>query len=351
MQKLPSETERKLVTLSIATTDNSYGKEPEKRTMEEYLKYGFINLNKPQGPTSYGAVARVKRILGVKKAGHGGTLDSNVSGVLPVALEESTKVLGSLLSAGKEYVGMMHIHEEVDEERIKAVFSEFEGDIIQRPPVRSSVKRQLRKRRIYYLEFFGKDGKDGKDVQFRVGCEAGTYIRKLCNDIGEVLGTGAHMVELRRTKSGSLTDDNMVTLDGLRNASTLWKEKGVEEGLRKVIMPVEKVVSFLPKVIVRDSAVDAICHGAPLAVPGITMLDTQLEKGKIATVLTLKGELVATGIAMKDTAEILSEGKGIAVKTDRVLMKLGTYPKFQKRCVNDDGPAGNRTPVSGSEAR
>ncbi len=338
MQKLPSETERKLVTLSIATTDSGYGKEPEKRTMEEHLKYGFVDLNKPQGPTSYGAVVRVKKILGIKKAGHGGTLDSNVSGVLPVALEESTKVLGSLLTAGKEYVGMMHIHEEVDEEKIKAVFSEFECEIIQRPPVRSSVKRQLRKRRIYYLEFLGKDG---RDVQFRVGCEAGTYIRKLCNDMGEVLGTGAHMVELRRTKSGSLTEDNMVTLDDLRDAYTLWKEKGIEEGLRKVIMPVEKVVSFLPKVIVRDSAVDAICHGAPLAVPGITMLDTRLENGKIATVLTLKGELVATGIAMKDTAEILSEGKGIAVKTDRVLMKPGTYPKYQKRHTNDDGPAGN----------
>ncbi len=328
MQKLPSETERKLITLSRATTDKSFGKEPEKRSIEEHIRYGFINLDKPRGPTSHEVVAWVKKILEIKKAGHGGTLDPKVSGVLPIALEESTKVLGSLLRAGKEYVCVMRLHGDAEEEKIKKVFSEFTGEIIQRPPVRSSVKRQLRKRKIYYLEFLERDG---RDVLFKVGSEAGTYIRKLCHDMGEVLGTGAHMIELRRTKSGNLTEDDIVTLHDLKDAYIFWKENGIEEFLRKTIIPVERVVNFLPSVVVRDSAVDALCHGAPLAVPGIARVDAKLEKGQLVTVMTLKGELIATGIAQMDTAEILSEGKGISVKTDRVIMKPGTYPKFWKK--------------------
>lgn len=326
--RLPSEKERKLIVLSRAITDEKYGKRPEERSVEELIKYGFVNIDKPRGPTSHEVVAWVKNILEIKKAGHGGTLDPKVSGVLPIALEESTKVIGSLLSAGKEYIAVMRLHGDVGEEKIREVFEEFTGDIIQRPPVRSSVKRALRKRRIYYLDFLEKEG---RDVLFRVGCEAGTYIRKLCHDMGEVLGVGAHMIELRRTKSGSLTEENITTLHDLKDAYIFWKEHGIEEFIREVIIPVERVVGFLPRVVIKDGAVDAICHGAPLAIPGISKVDAEINKGDTVAIFTLKGELVAIGRAEMETKEILTAEKGIAVKTDRVLMKPGTYPRSWKR--------------------
>ncbi len=327
MSSLPSERERKLVVRSRAKTSPEYGKPPEERTIEEHLRYGIINLDKPRGPTSHEVVAWVKRLLEVKKAGHGGTLDPQVSGVLPVALEKSTRVLQVLLTGGKEYVGVMRLHADAGEDRVREVFAEFTGKIVQRPPVRSAVKRSLRVRRVYYLELLEMDG---RYVLFRVGCEAGTYIRKLCHDIGEVLGTGAHMTELRRTKSGCFSAEDAVTLHDVCDAYHFWKEEGDERLLRRVVRCVEEGVRHLPKVVVRDSAVDALGHGAALAVPGVVKLDAEIRKGDVVGVFTLKGELIALGIAEMDTTAMLTSERGIAVKIDRVLMQPGTYPRAWK---------------------
>ena len=109
--------------------------------------------------------------------------------------------------SGKEYICVMKLHGDSNEGQIKQVLSEFEDEIYQRPPLRSSVKRQLRTRRIYYIDYIETDG---RNVLFKVACEAGTYIRKLCFDIGEILGVGAHMQELRRTRSGSFTETSQL---------------------------------------------------------------------------------------------------------------------------------------------
>lgn len=328
MGKLPFEKERKLITRRRAETDERFGKRPEERSVEEHIKYGIINLDKPRGPTSHEVVAWVKKILNVKKAGHGGTLDPKVSGVLPIAIEESTKIVQTILPAAKEYVCVMHLHGDVEKRDIKRVFKEFEGEIIQRPPIKSAVKRRLRTRRIYYLELI--EFKE-KDVLLRVGCDAGTYIRKLCHDIGEVLGCGAHMKELRRTKSGSFTEETLVTLHDVVDAYKFWKDYGKEEYIKKVVRPVEEALIYTPKVVIRDSAVDAICHGADLAIPGIVKVDSEIEIGDLVGIFTLKGELVAIGEALMDTKTILMEDYGIAVKTKRVLMKPSTYPRMWKR--------------------
>jgi H/ACA ribonucleoprotein complex subunit 4 len=328
MSRLPSEAERKLITCARAKTSAKFGKRPSERTIEEHITYGFVNLDKPRGPTSHEVVAWVKRILGVRKAGHGGTLDPKVSGVLPIGLEKSTRILQALLPAGKEYVCVMRLHGEVSESRLEEVFAEFTGKIVQRPPVKSAVKRQLRTRKIYYLELLELDA---RDVLFRVGCEAGTYIRKLCHDMGEVLGVGAHMLELRRTKSGSFTEETSVTLHDLCDAYHFWREDGDERFLRKAILPVEHAVKHLAQVVVRDSAVDALCHGADLAIPGIAKVDSELNPGDLVAMFTLKGELIALGKARLDTKTILTENSGIAVKTTRVLMSPGTYPRAWKR--------------------
>lgn len=325
MGKLPFEIERKLIVKNKVSRSSKFGKKPEERSVEELIKYGVINLDKPSGPTSHEVVAWIKDILNLEKAGHGGTLDPKVTGVLPVALEESTKIVQSLLPAGKEYVCVMRLHANADEKRINQICKEFEGDIIQRPPIKSAVKRQLRTRRIYYIDVLEIEG---RDVLFKVGCEAGTYIRKLCHDLGEALGYGAHMLELRRTKSGSFTEESAVSLHDVIDAYAFWNEKGIEELIRKVILPVEKAVEYLPKITTRNSAVDAICHGAYLAIPGIVKLDADIHKDDPVAIFTLKEELVAIGKARMDTKAMLINDTGIAVKTKRVVMKPGTYPKM-----------------------
>ena len=327
MGKLPSEVKRKLVTRDKASTDPDFGKIPEERSLEEYIKYGMINLDKPSGPTSHEVVFWVKDILGLKRAGQGGTLDPKVTGVLPVALEESTKIARAFLLAGKEYVCLMRLHDDANKNRIKRVLEEFTGEIYQRPPVKSAVKRQLRTRTIYYMNLLEVDG---RDVLFKVGCEAGTYIRKLCYDLGEIVGCGAQMLELRRTKNGSFTEENAVTLHDVIDAYAFFKENGTDKYLKEAILPAERAIDFLPKVIVRDGAADAVCHGADLAVPGISKLDTDINVGDLTAMFTLKEELIGLGKAVMDTKTMLIEDSGISINTKRVIMKPGTYPRMWK---------------------
>jgi len=249
-----------------------------------------------------------------------------VTGILPIALEEATKVVQALLLSGKEYVCVMRLHSQVSEDRIKAVLDEFCGTIYQRPPVRASVKRRLRTRKIYYLNLLEMDG---KNVLFRVGCEAGTYIRKLCHDLGEVLGCGSHMRELRRTKAGPfLEDEGLVTLHDISFMFTLWQETNDEGMLRKFIYPMEKALKALPKIYIRDSTVDALCHGAHLAAPGVLSLETGIKPKDAVSIFTQKGEAVSLARALASTEEILKMDHGLVAKTQRVLMPRGSYPKM-----------------------
>jgi len=249
-----------------------------------------------------------------------------VTGVLPVALQDATKVIQALLSAGKEYVGVMKAHTDVSEERVRNVLQEFQGNIYQRPPIRASVKRRVRVRKIYYLNLLEVDG---RDILFEVGCEAGTYIRKLVHDVGEALGCGAHMHELRRVRAGPFTEnENMVTLHDVTYFFSLWQETEDERLLRKFIMPMERALDLLPRIYVRDSAVDAVCHGAHLTAPGVVSLETGIETGSMVAVLTLKEEAVALAKSMASTEQILKMDHGIVARNTRVLMPRGFYPKL-----------------------
>lgn len=253
--------------------------------------------------------------------------DPKVTGVLPVALEDATKVVQALLLSGKEYVCVMRLHGDVSKVRVKEVLKEFHGTIYQRPPVRSSVKRQLRVRTIYYLDLLETEG---RNVLFKVGCEGGTYIRKLCYDIGEVLGCGAHMQELRRTRAGPFTEDTsngFVTLHEVAYLAGRWRETGDENALRQFIQPMEKALTLIPKIFARDSAVDALCHGASLTAPGVVSIETGIEAGSIVAVFTLKGEAVAIARALASTDGVLAAERGFVAKTLRVLMARGTYPR------------------------
>ncbi len=244
-------------------------------------------------------------------------------------LNRAVKVLPVLLKEDKEYVAVMRLHGDVSEEELRKVVKMFEAPIYQRPPLRSAVKRAVRIRRIYKIDVLEISG---RDVLLYVWCEAGTYIRKLCHDIGEILGVGAHMQELRRIRSGSLSEkEGLVTLHDVVDAYHFWKENGDEEAMKKVILPVEKAVEHLPKIVIRDSAVDAICHGAPLAAPGILRLDSKIRVGDYVAIFTLKGELVAIGEAQMRSEQMVVAKRGIAVKPRFVVMKPGTYPPMWKK--------------------
>ncbi len=232
----------------------------------------------------------------------------------------------ALLITGKEYVCVTRLHSEVSVDRLKAVLNEFQGTIYQRPPVRASVKRRLRTRRIYYLNLLEVNG---RNVLFKVGCEAGTYIRKLSYDIGEALGCGAHMRELRRTRAGPFVEDEgLVTLHDISYFYSQWQETRDENKLREFIQPMENSLKLLPKIYIRDSAVGAVCHGANLAAPGVLSLETKIEPNDMVLVATQKGEAVALSKALASTEEILRVNHGLVAKTQRVLMPRGAYPKM-----------------------
>jgi len=328
MQKIlvPWEIKRKLVVKAEEETDPRYGHTPKERPIQDYIRFGIINLDKPPGPSSHEVTAWIKRILGMERAGHGGTLDPKVTGILPIALQEASRTLQALLLSGKEYVCVTRLHSEVNEDKIRTVLNEFQGVIYQRPPLRASVKRQLRTRKIYYINLLEIND---RNILFQVACEAGTYIRKLSHDIGEAIGCGAHMQELRRTRSGPLTEETkLVTLHDISYYQTRWKETQDPKWLREFIQPMENALQLLPKITIRDSAVDAICHGADLAAPGVLNLQTDINPKAIVLIQTQKNEAVSIAKATKTTKEILEMDHGIVAKTERVLMPRGTYPKI-----------------------
>ena len=323
MGTLPFEAEtRNIIFRKEADTNPNLGCNPAERKTEDILNYGIVNIDKPKGPTSHMVSDYVQKILHIDKAGHSGTLDPAVTGVLPTALGRGTRIVSTLLSAGKEYIAIMHLHEGVDEKILKKTIDEhFLGPIRQMPPIKSAVKRQWRTRSVYYLDILEIEG---QDVLFKVGTEAGTYIRKLIHDIGQKLKIGAHMAELRRTKAGPFTEETAFTMHEITDAYYFWKEEQNDKFLRKVIQPVENGTAHLKKIWVFDTTVDSMCHGSDLKVPGISKLHDSIQKDDAVAIMTLKNELVALGKAQMTSADMIKE-RGIAATTDKVFMLPGIY--------------------------
>jgi len=307
------------------TLPDKWGKRPSDRSVGELLNAGVIALDKPQGPTSHQVTAWARNSLHAESISHGGTLDPYVSGVLPICLGKAVRLTDVVLSSDKEYVCLMRLHKDVEKDKIIKTMGRFAGKIYQMPPVRSAVKRQLRIRTINELEVIEIKG---REVLFRASCDAGTYIRTLCTDVGEALGCGANMTELRRTRSGAMKEDSAATLQDITDAYIFWQQMGKERWLRSLLMPIEVLVEPLPKVIVKPTAVDAICHGADLNVQGIHMLDDDIRKNALAALMTARGELIAIGKMAMSTSRIISSDQGKAVDVDRVFMDRGHYPKM-----------------------
>ena len=316
---------KNLVKVDDDITNDNYGHYPDRRPIESLLYYGLVLVDKPAGPTSHEVVAWVKRVLEIEKAGHSGTLDPGATGLLPVGLGEGTKALSVLLLGPKEYYALARLHSHVSDDRLKRVMHEFTGELYQRPPQRSSVRRVTRVRTVY--EFDHLENYD-RLVLMRILCQAGTYIRKIIYDIGEVLSPGATMVELRRTRVSNLSEQSgMVRLHDLADAFSRYKESKDDGKLRRLIIPIEHCLEGIRGVTVRDTAVDALCHGAPLAVPGMVAVPGDLRVGELVGVYTLKGEIVGLGQAAMTKDEIEQNARGIAFVMKRIIMKPNTYPK------------------------
>jgi tRNA pseudouridine55 synthase len=265
---------------------------PADRTPRELLEFGVINLDKPPGPSAHQvsgwvrdlldesaaalpAVEGVDRTEGtdgaggdgsesvVDRAAHAGTLDPKVTGCLPVLTGAATRLSGTLLTP-KEYVAVLEVHERLPED-FEAVVGEFVGPIYQKPPRKSAVSRRLRVREIYGLEVLDSEA---RRALLRISCESGTYVRKLCHDLGLALGTGAHMGDLRRTRARPFDDRDLVTLHDLTDALA-FATAGEVEALREVVKPAERALVHLPHLVVAGSAAREVANGAPVYAPGV----------------------------------------------------------------------------------
>ncbi len=235
------------------------------KLIQELLEFGIININKPSGPTSFNVSDFVRKKLKLRKTSHFGTLDPRTSGVLPIALNRACKLSGYFIGEDKEYVGIMRIHKDVALEKIKKIIKEnFVGKIRQLPPVRSRVKRQIREREIKKFRLLEKEG---KNILFHIECQAGTYIRKICSDLGDKIGIGAHMLELRRTRAGIFEEDDKkypcISLYDFEKAVESY-DKGNDNALRKIIIPAEIIKEVYEVIELKKDSLDKILTGKPI---------------------------------------------------------------------------------------
>lgn len=306
------------------------GCSPLSRPLREYIRSGVINLDKPANPSSHEVVAWIKRILRVEKTGHSGTLDPKVTGCLLVCIERATRLVKSQQGAGKQYVAVVKLHGDLGDSatsKLRRAVELLTGALFQRPPLISAVKRQLRIRTIYESKLLEFDEKRRLGV-FWVKCEAGTYIRTLCVHLGYILGVGGNMQELRRVRSGVMgEEDGLVTMHDVLDAQWVYDNSRDESYLRTVIKPLESLLIGHKRLVVKDSAINSVCYGAVLMIPGLLRFEDAIEVGEEIVMMTTKGEAIAIGIAEMNTAVMATCDHGRVARIKRVVMERDTYPR------------------------
>ena len=282
------------------------------------------------------------------KTGHSGTLDPKVSGCLIVVIDRATRLAKSQQNAGKEYVGIFKLHSDPEggKAAVERAVQKLTGALFQRPPLIAAVKRQLRIRTIYEAKLLEFNEKNNLGIVW-VSCQAGTYIRTLCVHYGLVLGTGAQMVELRRNRSGIQTEeDDIVTMHDLVDAMYLFDHAKDESLLRRVVKPLESLLVGHKRIIVKDTAVNAICYGAKIMLPGVLRFENGIEINEEIVIVTTKGEAVCLGlllsiiilchiltkilylaVALMTTSTLSCCDHGVVAKIKRVVMERDTYPR------------------------
>jgi len=303
-----------------------HGASPLKREISEYVKSGYICLDKPANPSSHEVVAWIKRILKVEKTGHSGTLDPKVTGCLVVCIERATRLVKSQQSAGKEYVCIYRLHDSVEQKRIAQELERLKGALFQRPPLISAVKRQLRVRTVYESKLLEHDPNTNMGI-FWVSVESGFYARTICVHLGLMLGCGGQMQELRRPRSGTSHESDCATMHDVLDAQWLYENHKDETYLRRVVRPLEALLTKHKRIIMKDSAINAICYGAKILLPGVLRYEDGIEINEEIVIVTTKGEAICLGIAQMTTATMASCDHGVVAKIKRVVMERDTYPR------------------------
>lgn len=320
---------------------------PADRSLQELLEFGVVNIDKPPGPSAHQVAAWVRDLTddalgrlpatdtiseearaesGISDAAHAGTLDPKVTGCLPILTGDATRLAQVFLVGPKEYVAVLELHRPVPAD-LDSVIDSFEATVYQKPPRKSAVARRLRRREIYELEIIETED---RRVFLRIKCESGTYIRKLCHDLGLALGTGAHMGDLRRTGTTPFDDTTLVTLHDYVDALE-WAIEDHPEPLRSIIHPAERALSHLPQVTIAESAAVEVAHGAPVYAPGVLGIDEPAqdrnsERRENSSNATADSPLVAcltpagTGICLGRLVGDPSASTGIVVELERVLV-------------------------------
>ena len=307
-----------------ATTDPAYGQRPEDRNIEQRIASGVLLLDKPAGPTSHQVTAWVRDRFGLERMGHGGTLDPFATGVLPLTFGKSMRLTGKVLTHDKTYISVLDVPESVTDEALEEGLSHLRGRVYNVPPEISAVKVQVRTRRIERLVLLSRSP---THIVLEVACEAGTYIRTMARDLGLLLDRPVKLVELRRSASGRFDLSASATLQQVADAHWLWSSKDQPEALLRMLHPIEILVEDLPAVVVRDAAVGAVAHGAPLMRPGVVSVDGGWTTGSLVAAMTLKGELIALMRLSVDSASIQGMSDGEVAKAETVVMTTEVYPR------------------------
>ncbi|WP_276279552.1 RNA-guided pseudouridylation complex pseudouridine synthase subunit Cbf5 [Halorussus caseinilyticus] len=284
---------------------------PDERSPDELLAFGVVNLDKPPGPSAHQVAAWVRDLAGVEQAAHAGTLDPKVTGCLPVLTGAATRLSQVFLEGAKEYVTVLELHDDPPGD-IKAVVSEFEGPLYQKPPRKSAVARRLRVREVYDLDLL--EVRD-RQALLRIRCESGTYIRKLCHDIGLALGTGAHMGHLRRTGTDPFDDSTLVTMEDFADGLARWREDETDDWLREAVQPAERALAHLPAVTVAPSAAEEVAQGAQVYAPGV-LESEEADDGQLVACFTPDDAAVCLGRMVGDA----DAEAGLVVELERVLL-------------------------------
>jgi len=286
---------------------------PDDRDPETLLEFGVVNLDKPPGPSAHQVAAWVRDLAGVERAAHAGTLDPKVTGCLPVLTGTATRAARVFDDSRKGYVAVLEAHAPLPDD-FGATLADFEGELYQKPPRKSAVARRLRTRTVHRLEALEREP---RRALLDIDCESGTYVRKLCHDLGLALGTGAHMGDLRRTKTGSFDDAALSTMEDLADGLAFWREEGDADLLRAVVAPAERALEGLPSVTVAPSAARQIAEGAPVYAPGVIEATAdRADEGRLVACHTPDGAAVCLGTLVGDP----DAESGTVVELERVLV-------------------------------
>jgi predicted rRNA pseudouridine synthase len=286
---------------------------PGERDPETLLEFGVVNLDKPAGPSAHQVTAWVRDMAGVDRAAHGGTLDPKVTGCLPILTGTATRAAQVFDNSRKGYVTVLELHGPTPSD-FESTLTEFEGPLYQKPPRKSAVVRQLRVRTIHRLDALKTEE---RRALLDIECESGTYIRKLCHDLGLALGTGAHMGDLRRSKTGTFDDSTLATLQDLADGLAFWRDEDDPELLREVVQPAERALEHLPELTVAPSAAREIAEGAQVYAPGV--IEAELDdatEGNLVACYTPDGAAVCIGFLVGDP----DAESGEVVELERVLV-------------------------------